>query len=98
MTLIISGVVLITTTLFQPETYPPILLKWKAQHLRRLTGDDRYASESEVKAESLGKRLKTALWRPFLLTATEPIVLLIALYLTVIYIGGSPRLEYVFLC
>lgn len=32
------------------------------------------------------KRLRTALYRPFLLTATEPIIGLFALYLTVIYI------------
>ncbi|TKA46787.1 hypothetical protein B0A54_03743 [Friedmanniomyces endolithicus] len=86
ITLIISGVVLALVFFFQPETYPPILLKWKAAHLRELTGDPRYRAEIEVREESLAHRLKRALYRPFLLTAREPIIILVALYLTVIYI------------
>jgi len=87
MTLIISAVVLGIIVFLQPETFPPILLKWKAQHLRELTGDDRYRAEIEIRSETFMQRLGTALYRPFLLTATEPIIILIALYLTVVYIG-----------
>ncbi|KAF2721348.1 MFS transporter [Polychaeton citri CBS 116435] len=86
ITLIISGLVLAFVLLFQPETYPPILLKWKAAHLRELTGDERYRAEMEVIPESFPRRLRHALWRPFVLTAREPIIILIALYLTVVYI------------
>lgn len=86
ITLIISALVLTLVILLQPETFAPVLLKWKAQHLRRLTGDDRFAAPIEVRAESFGKRLVTALYRPFELTAREPIVILVALYLTVVYI------------
>jgi hypothetical protein len=84
--LIISGLVLALVFFFQPETYPPILLKWKAKHLRELTGDDRYRAEIEVREESFFHRLKRALYRPFLLTSREPIIMLVALYLSVIYI------------
>lgn len=86
MTLIISAVVLGIIVFLQPETFPPILLKWKAQHLRDLTGDERYRAEIEIRSETFVQRLGTALYRPFLLTATEPIIILIALYLTVVYI------------
>ncbi|KAF2770198.1 MFS general substrate transporter [Teratosphaeria nubilosa] len=86
ITLIISGLVLSLVALFLPETYPPILLKWKAQHLRELTGDDRYCGAIEIRQESLAHRLKRALYRPILLTSREPIIMLIALYLAVIYI------------
>ncbi|TKA33354.1 hypothetical protein B0A50_00907 [Salinomyces thailandicus] len=86
VTLIFSGFIFILVVLFQPETYPPILLKWKAQHLRDLTGDPRYRAEIEIRQESFLHRLQRALWRPFLLTSREPIIILIALYLTVIYI------------
>jgi MFS family permease len=89
MTLIISAVVLGIVAFLQPETFPPILLKWKAQHLRELTGDERYRAEIEIRSETFMQRLGTALYRPFLLTATEPIIILIALYLTVVYIGKS---------
>lgn len=40
----------------------------------------------EVRQETFFRRLKRALYRPFILTASEPIILFVALYLTVIYI------------
>lgn len=86
ITLIISGLVLVSIVLFQPETYPQTLLKWKAEHLRAITGDDRYRAAIEVRQDTLYHRLKRALYRPFLLTFREPIIILLALYLTVIYI------------
>ena len=86
ITLIISGLVLFLITFFQPETYAPILLKWKAAHLRTLTGDSRYRGAVEIISETFLRRLGRALYRPFLLTLREPIILLFALYLTVIYI------------
>ncbi|KAK5134701.1 hypothetical protein LTR08_006216 [Meristemomyces frigidus] len=85
-TLIASALVLALVVLFQPETYPPILLKWKAKHLRELTGDQRYKAEIEVREQTFAHRLKRALYRPLLLTSREPIIILIALYLSVIYI------------
>ena len=86
ITLIISGLILVQIVLFQPETYPAILLKWKASYLREITGDDRFRAEVEIKRVSFISRLKTALYRPFLLTIYEPVIILLALYLTVIYI------------
>lgn len=84
-TLLMAGVVLALVVLFQPETYAPVLLAWKASHLREVTGDARFVAEMEVRGETFVQRLGTALYRPFLLTC-EPIVLLVTLYLTVIYI------------
>jgi MFS family permease len=86
ITLIMSGLVLGCLVLFQPETYAPILLKWKAEHLRTLTGDGRFRSPMEVREETFRHRLVHALYRPFVLLIKEPIILLTALYLTIIYI------------
>ena len=86
ITLIISGLVLFLVVLFQPETYAPVLLKWKAHHLRHLTGDTRYRADIEVRQETFLHRLTHALYRPFVLTFREPIIILITLYMTVIYI------------
>jgi hypothetical protein len=86
ITLIIAGLVLILLVLCQPETFPPTLLRWRAHHLRRVTGDERYRAEVEIRQQTLVARLKIALYRPFLLTISEPIIILVALYLTVIYI------------
>ena len=86
ITLIISGMILTLVVLFQPETYGPVLLGWKAKKLRQLTGDERYKAEIEIRDVAFSTRLIHALYRPFLLTFSEPIIILIALYLTVIYI------------
>ena len=86
ITLIWSGLILVALILFLPETYAPILLKWKAAHLREITGDTRYVSELEVRQTTLADRLKNNIYRPFLLFVFEPIVVLLTLYLTVIYI------------
>jgi len=85
VTLIMAGLVLTIIFFFQIETYPPLLLKWKAQHLRKLTGDDRFRAELEVTETTLWTRLKTSMARPFLFMQ-EPIVLFMTLYLTVLYI------------
>lgn len=86
VTLIISGLVLILVIFFQPETYAPILLKWKAAKLRQLTGDQRYKAQVEIQDVPFFQRLAHALYRPFLLTFSEPVIILTALYLSVIYI------------
>lgn len=83
--LIISAIGLVLIILFQPETYPPLLLKWKAEHLRAETGDNRFCAELEIVHTSLWFRLKIALIRSLVL-ALEPIVLCMTLYLTVLYI------------
>lgn len=102
--------------LVMPETYAPILMKWKvsadtlrkcfgwslfyrfpseiveltvslkAHHLRNITGDDRYVSQLEVQDTRFIDRLIHNLYRPFILFAFEPIVVLFTLYLTVVYI------------
>ena len=85
--------------LFQPETFPPTLLKWKAEHLRSLTGDERYKGSLEIREETLYQKLRRALYRPFLLTFREPIIILVAFYLTVIYIvlfGFLDGFNYIF--
>lgn len=86
--LIMSAVVLVIVLLLQPETYAPLLLKWKARHFRLATGDDRFVSEMDISHSEVGglTRIYNALKREFLITFQEPIVMLISLYMTVIYI------------
>lgn len=83
--LILSGVVVVLVFFIMPETYPPLLLRWKAKHLRRITGDDRFRSEHEIIKATLVSRLKVSMTRPFLMF-TEPIILAMTLYLSVVYI------------
>lgn len=83
--LILSGVILALVLLLMPETYAPLLLRWKAAHLRRLTGDDRYRAEHEIVRATLLSRLRVSMTRPFLMF-TEPIILAMTLYLSVVYV------------
>lgn len=83
--LIASGIVLVLVLLLMPETYGPLLLQWKAAHYRRITGDDRFKCEHEIADASLFSRLKVSMTRPFLML-TEPIIIAMTLYLSVLYI------------
>ncbi|KAJ4388187.1 hypothetical protein N0V93_008794 [Gnomoniopsis smithogilvyi] len=83
--LMAAGVIVVLLLLLMPETYSPLLLRWKAEHLRRLTGDERYRSELEVVEATLASRLQTSMTRPFRM-ASEPIILAMTLYLSVVYI------------
>lgn len=84
--LIASGLVMATVILFQPETYSPLLLKWKAHQLRMRTGDRRFRAAMELEKTALVTRMAGACFRQFELTMHEPIILLISLYMTIIYI------------
>lgn len=86
VTLIWSGLILVLVTIFLPETYAPVLLKWKATHLRAITGDERYMSEMEVQNTKLKDRIIANMYRPIMLFAFEPIAILFTVYLSVVYI------------
>ena len=83
--LIADGLVIGLLLLFKRETLGPQLLYYKARHLRKLTGDDRFKTAAEAQGFSVGEVLKRNFTRPFIL-AVEPIVFCFTLYLTVIYI------------
>ncbi|KAK7949374.1 Major facilitator superfamily domain- general substrate transporter [Apiospora aurea] len=83
--LIFGGAVLVYVVLWQPETYRPVLLEWRAGHIRELTGDDRHRIGNHATAHTLGRRLLVNIYRPFLMVRTEPIILIFTFYLTVIY-------------
>ncbi|KAL4895269.1 major facilitator superfamily domain-containing protein [Aspergillus ambiguus] len=84
--LIMGGLILVLVTILQPETYGNLLLHWKATALRKQTGDSRYKGPMELRTESLGYRLMLAVYRTFVWSYSEPIIILMGLYLTVIYI------------
>ncbi|EXJ88590.1 hypothetical protein A1O1_05520 [Capronia coronata CBS 617.96] len=84
--LLSGGLILSLTFLFQPETYHPVILSWKAAHLRKITGDKRYYAAHELERTPLLTRLRIALPRPFEMAFREPVILLITLYMSVLYI------------
>ncbi|KAF9479216.1 MFS polyamine transporter [Pholiota conissans] len=72
-------------TLVMPETLAPILLRRKAEKLRKETGDDRHRTLEELDKVPFSETLKMALFRPFLMLFQEPIVIFMSCYLSFIY-------------
>ncbi|KAF2274867.1 putative MFS multidrug transporter [Westerdykella ornata] len=83
--LIASGVIWAVITFTVPETYAPTLLARRAKKLRKQTGNDKYVTEEDLDLRPFKERLMIFLVRPFQLLFLEPIVLFIAIYMSVIY-------------
>lgn len=83
--LIVSGVAWAVITFTVPETYAPSILLKRAKKMRKETGDTKLVTETELDARPLGEKLKIFLFRPFTLLIMEPIVLFMAIYMSVLY-------------
>ena len=66
-----------------PETYGPVILKQKAERLRKETGDSRYYAPIEVEKMSFGRRVNKILAQPFKVLFQEPILIALTLYMSV---------------
>ncbi|KAH7136396.1 major facilitator superfamily transporter [Dactylonectria macrodidyma] len=81
-----TGVSLILCTICVPETYAPVLLRRRAAKLSKITGKVYVSSvDAHQSRQSVGQVLRRTLLRPWILLFREPIVLLTAIYLAVIY-------------
>ncbi|KAJ6191680.1 hypothetical protein N7519_001701 [Penicillium mononematosum] len=81
-----SGVLWLCIIFLLPETYAPVLLRRRAEKMSALTGKV-YRSQLDIDRgpAPMGKTLKTALSRPWVLLFREPIVLLFSIYMAIIY-------------
>lgn len=68
-----------------PETYAPIILKRRAQRLRKETGDQSIMTEQEALKLSPKELIMTVLIRPMAMICTEPVLDLMNLYIVMIY-------------
>ncbi|KAL2819914.1 major facilitator superfamily domain-containing protein [Aspergillus cavernicola] len=78
--LIWTGTLLALLILFVPETYHPVLLRWKAQQLRKETGDDRWQAPIEKINRSVARTVTQSLYRPILLLTMEPMCLNLCIF------------------
>lgn len=83
--LILAGVAWFLITFTVPETYAPIILKRRANKLRKAENDPTYVTEGELNALPMKEKLQIVFFRPFQLLFLEPIVLFIAIYMSVLY-------------
>lgn len=73
--------------LFLPETSTPNILLRRAQRLRKLTGDMRFMSQSEIDQRSLKTSaiVVDALVKPLEITLKDPAILFVQVYTAIIY-------------
>jgi multidrug resistance protein len=83
--LIMSGATWILITFTLPETYAPALLSKRAKKLRKETGNDRYVTEQQLNPRPFKETLHLILFRPIQLLVLEPIVFLVAVYMSILY-------------
>ncbi|KAF7378068.1 MFS general substrate transporter [Mycena sanguinolenta] len=82
-----AGTCSIIMILTLPETYAPVILLQKAKALRKADpgGNSHIFAAHEKQDWTFGAVLNRTLFRPFKMLASEPILLLITVYLSLIY-------------
>ncbi|KIY50669.1 MFS general substrate transporter [Fistulina hepatica ATCC 64428] len=81
----------VALVLFVPETYVPVLLKQKAERLRKETSDSRYWAPIEREGKHLGHAILVSCYKPFQLLLFDRMALLLdiwtALVLGILYLA-----------
>ena len=75
-----SAVMLGLIAAFVPETYHPVLLRYKAIKRRKERNDDRWKAPIEVHERSILQTVIRSCYRPFQLLVLEPMVLSLCLF------------------
>lgn len=83
----IAAPVFVTMFLLVPETSTPNILLRRAKRLRKLTGDHRLKSQSEIDQANLNPRevAVSALIKPFEITLKDPAIAFVNLYTALVY-------------
>ncbi|GAA98169.1 hypothetical protein E5Q_04852 [Mixia osmundae IAM 14324] len=71
--------------LFLRESYPPVLLGWRAAKMRKETGNADIVTVFDKQGRSHATIIKNALTRPFLFIFTELIIVTLGSYMALIY-------------
>ncbi|KAJ7470516.1 MFS general substrate transporter [Mycena latifolia] len=83
---IFAALSLLTGAIFTPETYAPVLLRRRAAKLTQESNGIHYVSiHDRDRPKSTSQVMLTSFSRPFVFLVTEPIVLCVALYISIVY-------------
>ncbi|KAI9167197.1 Caffeine resistance protein [Paramyrothecium foliicola] len=82
-----SAPVFIVMFLCLPETSGPSILLHRARRLRKITGDNRFMSQSEIDQRNMKARdvVLDALIKPLEITIKDPAILFVQIYTAIIY-------------
>lgn len=84
-TSIAAGIIQLAIYFFLPESYPPVILKKRRDHLAKQTGNkDLHVAHNRTE-QTLMRSIAIAIARPTRMLATQPIVQLIALYIAYLF-------------
>ncbi|KAG7093210.1 hypothetical protein E1B28_006897 [Marasmius oreades] len=67
-----------------PETYVPVLRKWKAARLRKQRGDDKYWSPLDHEQKNIWRSILVSCYKPFQLVMYDQMALLLNLWSSVV--------------
>lgn len=82
--MIFGGACFLAVAFTYPETMVQVILKKKAQKMRRDTRDERYHTFSELNSPPFKEQLSIAFKRPFKMLCQEPIMIMTSLYIGVV--------------
>lgn len=82
---IAAGVTAGIGVMILPETYAPRILAIKARKMRKETGNEKLHTIFDRKGTSFITRLEHNMFRPFIMIATQPIIILLSLYMMIMY-------------
>ncbi|KAI0779744.1 MFS general substrate transporter [Fomes fomentarius] len=84
---IVSALNALACIFIMPETFGPVLLRRRARKLTKASGGEAiYISKHDLnRSQSFASIMKRDMGRPFYFLVTEPIVLLLAIYIAVAY-------------
>ena len=80
-----AGTIQVLGFIFLAETYAPTLLQWKAQKLRKETGNKDLHTPFDTPEKNIANTLKTGFIRPLKLIGTQIVVQIMGLYMAYIY-------------
>lgn len=82
-----AAAIFLVMVFFLPETSTPTILLHRAQRLRKLTGDNRFMSQSEIDQRNLKTSavLVDAFIKPIEITIKDPAILFVQIYTAIIY-------------
>lgn len=82
---IAAGVTATIGVMILPETYAPRILAIKARRLRKETGNPKLHTIFDRKGTTFITRLEHNMIRPFIMITTQPIIIILSLYMMIMY-------------
>lgn len=82
---IAAGVTAAIGGIILPETYAPRILAIKARKLRKETGNPKLHTIFDRKGTTFITRLEHNMIRPFIMITTQPIIIILSLYMMIMY-------------